>query len=149
AFQSSSTVLVAGFTVAVAGALSMAAGAYGATSSEAEVRQTETGRRRFLGDQAVEAEQSESAVASSIVVGSAYFAGALIPVLPVLAGARTVIPSLLAGGSLIIVVTLVLAFLSGMNIRRRIVTNLVIIAVAVGVSYAIGAAARWLFGISV
>jgi vacuolar iron transporter family protein len=149
AFQSAATVLVAGFTVAVAGSLSMAAGAYGATSSEAEVRQTEAGRRRFLGEGGADSVLGESPVTSAIVVGGAYFVGALIPVLPVLAGARTVVPSLLAGGSLIIVVTLVLAFLSGMNIRRRIVTNLVIIAVAVGVSYAIGAAARWLFGISV
>ena len=42
-------VLAAGLTVAVAGALSMAAGAYIAASSEAEVQATEDARRRFLG----------------------------------------------------------------------------------------------------
>ena len=49
AFSTSAAVVVAGFTVSVAGALSMAAGAWIAVSSEAEVRSTETARRRFLG----------------------------------------------------------------------------------------------------
>ena len=49
AFGDAATVLIAGSTTAVAGALSMAAGAWVATSSEAEVRETERSRRRFLG----------------------------------------------------------------------------------------------------
>src|SRR5438093_13387419 len=49
AFGNSLAVLAAGLTVAVAGALSMAAGAWVATSSEAEGRATETGRRRLPG----------------------------------------------------------------------------------------------------
>jgi len=48
AFRSSTAVLAAGFTVAVAGAMSMAAGAYIGAGSEAELRATEDGRRRFL-----------------------------------------------------------------------------------------------------
>jgi hypothetical protein len=50
AFGSSMAVLAAGFTVAVAGAMSMAAGAYIGAGSEAEVRATEDERRRFLGE---------------------------------------------------------------------------------------------------
>jgi vacuolar iron transporter family protein len=50
AFGASIAVLAAGFTVAVAGALSMAAGAYIGASSEAEVQATEDARRRFLGE---------------------------------------------------------------------------------------------------
>ena len=36
-----------------------------------------------------------------------------------------------------------------MDIRRRIVTNIVIIAAAVGITYAIGRAVKDLFGIAV
>src|SRR5919201_280679 len=46
AFNNAAAVLVAGFTVSVAGALSMAAGAWVAASSEAEVRSTELARQR-------------------------------------------------------------------------------------------------------
>jgi predicted membrane protein (TIGR00267 family) len=149
AFGNSVTVLMAGITVGVAGALSMAAGAYVATSSEAEVRDTEAARRRFLGDTTAEEESRESALGSAAIVGVSYFAGALVPVLPVLFGAHTAWPSLFMAGTIIIVVSMLLAFLSGMDVRRRIVTNLVIIAAAVGITYAIGIATKALFGIAV
>lgn len=149
AFGDAVTVLTAGLTVAVAGALSMAAGAYVASSSEAEVRDTERARRRFLGEAPGDTESRESALGSAILVGSSYFAGALVPVLPVLFGAHSPLPSLLTAGSIIILVSTLLAFLSGMDVKRRIVTNLVIIAAAVGVTYAIGVVAKTLFGIAV
>lgn len=132
-----------------AGALSMAAGAYVATSSEAEVRETEAARRRFLGEAASDDEDRASALGAAILVGASYFAGALVPVLPVLFGARTAWVSLFMAGTMIIVVSTLLAFLSGMDVRRRIVTNLVIIAAAVGITYMIGIAAKALFGIAV
>jgi VIT1/CCC1 family predicted Fe2+/Mn2+ transporter len=44
---------------------------------------------------------------------------------------------------------MLLAFLSGMDVRRRIVTNVVIIAAAVGVTYLIGIGTKALFGIAV
>jgi len=47
-----------------------------------------------------------------------------------------------------LIVSLVLAFLSGMEIKKRVLTNLVIIAAAVGVTYAIGLLAKALWGIS-
>lgn len=149
AFGNAATVLMAGVTVAVAGALSMAAGAYVATSSEAEVRETETARRRFLGERPTEDERGESALAAAGIVGASYLAGALVPVLPVLFGAHTAWPSLFSAGTLIIVVSMLLAFLSGMNVTRRIVTNLVIIAAAVGITYVIGIVTKALFGITV
>jgi hypothetical protein len=46
-------------------------------------------------------------------------------------------------------VSMLLAFLSGMDIRRRIATNIVIIAAAVDITYAIGLAVKDLFGIAV
>ena len=149
AFGNAATVLMAGLTVAVAGALSMAAGAYVATSSEAEVRATETARRRFLGEGESDDGPGESAIASAALVGLSYFAGALVPVLPVLFGAHSAWPSLFSAGTLIVVVSMVVAFLSGMNVSRRIVTNLVIIAAAVGVTYVIGIVTKALFGIAV
>ena len=78
-----------------------------------------------------------------------YLAGALVPVLPVLGGATTVVPSLLTAGSLIILVSIMVAFLSGMDIKRRVITNLVIIAAAVGISFAIGLVAKLVWGVSV
>jgi vacuolar iron transporter family protein len=149
AFTSSITVLVAGLTVAVAGALSMAAGAWIASSSEAEVRATEIGRKRFLGERIESTEAAETPVASAVAVGGSYFAGALVPVLPVLAGAQTALPSLVTAGSLIIVVSMILAFLSGMELKRRVLTNLVIIAAAVGITFAIGLISKRVWGISV
>jgi len=50
AFANTTTVLIAGLMVGVAGALSMGAGAFLAASSEDEVRDTETRKRRFLGE---------------------------------------------------------------------------------------------------
>jgi VIT1/CCC1 family predicted Fe2+/Mn2+ transporter len=149
AFGSAATVLVAGLTVAVAGALSMAAGAYVATSSEAEVRDTESARRRFLGENSAGGDSGESALGSAAVVGLSYLAGALVPVLPVLFGAHTALPSLLVGVTVIVLVSMLLAFLSGMNVRRRIAINLVIIIAAVAVTYVIGLATKALFGIDV
>ena len=126
----------------------MAAGAWIAASSESEVRATETGRRRFLGE-SVPDEATETPMASALAVGASYFAGALVPVLPTLAGATTALPSLVAAGSLIVVVSMILAFLSGMEIKRRVVTNLVIIAAAVGITFAIGLVTKLVLGVSV
>jgi VIT1/CCC1 family predicted Fe2+/Mn2+ transporter len=149
AFGDAAMVLVAGITVAVAGALSMGAGAYLAGSSESEVRATERERRRFLGETGSEDAGSESPLRAAAVVGASYFAGAAIPVLPVILGAQSVLLSLVVAGTMIVVVSTLLAFLSGMNVRRRIAMNLVIIAAAVVVTYLIGILTRALWGISV
>jgi VIT1/CCC1 family predicted Fe2+/Mn2+ transporter len=149
AFGNTLAVLAAASTVAGAGALSMAAGAYIAASSEAEVLQTESERQRFLGKAAPEPRDKESPLRSAGMVGSSHCAGALVPVLPVLFGASGVLPSVLVAGSLIALVSSLLAFLSGMEIKRHVPMNLVIIAAAVTISYAIGAAARVAAGISI
>src|SRR5436190_5667528 len=133
AFGNSLAVLVAGLTVAVAGALSMAAGAWIAVSSESEIRTTENARRQFLGESLSTTGTAETPLASATIVGASYLAGALVPVLPVLGGAKTLVPSLFTAGSLIILVLTIVAFLSGMNVRRRVMTNLLIIAAAVGI----------------
>jgi VIT1/CCC1 family predicted Fe2+/Mn2+ transporter len=148
AFGASSAVLAGSFTVAVAGAISMAAGAYVAVGSQAEVRATEAGRRRFLGE-AVSDDAAESPLRSALVVGLAYVAGALVPVFPVLFGARGMLPTVLTAGTMIVLVSALVAFSSGMDVRRRILLNLVVMGVAVAVTYTIGLLAKALLGVAV
>ena len=147
AFQDPGMVLMAGSSVAVAGAISMAAGAFVAADSEREMRSLERGRERFLGREGSSLEGS-GPLQTAAVVGVSYFLGASIPVLPVLLGARSVLASAAAAGAVILLVSLILSFLSGMAARRRMVINLVIMAGALGVTYAIGLLAKSLWGIS-
>ena len=147
AFGSNVAVLAAGFTVAVAGALSMAAGAYIGASSEAEVQTMEDARRRFLGE-AVAGVERESPLASAFVVGAGYFAGALVPVLPVLFGARSMVPTVLTAGTMIVAVSAVVAFISGMQVRRRIAQNALVTGIAVAVTYSIGLLAKRVWGVA-
>ncbi|HUE38145.1 MAG TPA: VIT1/CCC1 transporter family protein [Candidatus Binatia bacterium] len=148
AFASPITVLLAALTTAIAGAFSMAAGAYVATSSQQEVERTEERRNAFLSSQPRAAGGAgESALASAVAVGVSYLAGAVVPVLPVVLGAKTILVPAVVGGSIAVVVSLVLAFLSGMDVRRRVLTNLAIVAAAVAVTYLSGLLLRSVFGI--
>ena len=148
AFGQPSPVLIAGLTTAVAGSLSMAAGAYVAVSSENEVRRTERGRARFLGEDGESAEAEESSFRSALIVGISYFAGAAIPILPVLLGAKSPVVSVITGGATVILVSMTLAFLSGMDVRKRILMNLIMIAGAVGITYGIGILVRTFWGVA-
>jgi predicted membrane protein (TIGR00267 family) len=148
AFNSTVAVVTAGFTVGVAGALSMAAGAYIGAGSEAELRDTEDARRRFLGE-TVTSEAAESPLGSAAVVGVGYFVGAVVPVLPVVFGARTVLPTVVTGGAMIIAVSAIVAFISGMNVRRRIALNVVITGLAVIVTYVLGLLTKRLLGVDI
>jgi VIT1/CCC1 family predicted Fe2+/Mn2+ transporter len=148
AFGRPLTVLAAGLTVAVAGALSMAAGAYVAAGAEAEVQSTEDERQRFLGEP-VAGGAADSPLVSALVVGLGYLAGALVPVLPVLLGATGILPTLIAASVTVVVVSTIVAFLSGMGVRRRIALNLAITGMAVAVTYAIGLLAKAVLGIAV
>jgi VIT1/CCC1 family predicted Fe2+/Mn2+ transporter len=149
AFGDAVTVLIAAATTAVAGALSMGAGAFLALNSEKEVRAMESAKKRFLGEETGSAEMQEQPLSSALFVGGAYVIGALVPVLPVLFGAKDALVSVLTAGTMVILVSTILAFLSGMEIKRRILLNLLIITVAVSVTYAIGLAAKHLWGIVV
>ncbi len=57
--------------------------------------------------------------------------------------------SLAVAGVVIVAVSMILAFLSGMEIRRRVVLNLAIIAVTVGITYLIGTITKAVWGIAV
>jgi len=149
AFGNPVLVLMAASTTAVAGALSMAAGAYAAISSEREVEATETAKQEFLGDRHGGDAAPDRPFGSALVVGASYFVGAMVPVLPVLFGAKSAVVSMVAAGSVAILVSTLLAFLSGMDIKQRILLNLAIIALAVSVTYVIGMAAKQFWGIAV
>jgi predicted membrane protein (TIGR00267 family) len=142
-------VLVAGLTTAVAGAISMGAGAYIALGSEQEVRRTQEEKARFMGKFQGSGHRRESVLRSGVLTGISYFIGASFPLIPVIFGARSPLPSIVTGGSMILLVSIVLAFLSGMNVRKRTLTNLVLIAIAVGITYLIGICVRTLLGIQI
>ena len=148
AFQTASAVLIAGFTVAVAGSISMAAAAFAAISSEYEIENIAARRKSFLGEEAKETPMS-SPLSSAVVVGISYFFGASVPILPVFFGAQNVWLSVAAALVVVILISYFLAFISGISVIRRITTNIVIIAVAVGVTYGIGMLAKNVFGISI
>ena len=150
AFTDVASVLVASCTVAAAGALSMATGAFAAVHSEREVRRVESGKRAFLGETAGAPPPVEaSATGAAALVGVSYLVGAFVPVLPVLLGAKSLWASLAVGVVAAIVVSATLAFLSGMAVRRRVAINLALLAAAVVVTYVIGRITTGLWGISV
>ena len=148
AFGEASMVVIAASTTAVAGALSMGAGAFLALNSEKEVKTTEVAKKIFLGEASEVVPMEESPIGSALVVAGAYITGAVVPVLPVIFGATNALFSVVTAGLVVIVVSTVLSFLSGMDILRRIVLNLAIITVAVSVTYGIGVFAKRLWGIA-
>ena len=149
AFQDVASILVASSTVAVAGAFSMAGGAFVAAGSEREVWAVEAGKRAFLGESASPMAAPSSPVSAALLVGVSYLLGALVPVLPVLVGARTIWISLAAGLLAVLLVSALLAFLSGMAVRRRLLINTGILAAAVAITYVVGLATKALWGLEV
>jgi vacuolar iron transporter family protein len=57
--------------------------------------------------------------------------------------------AVLAAGVVIVVVSAIVAFLSGMDVRRRIVLNVAVTGIAVVVTYGIGLLAKAVLGISI
>ncbi len=148
AFQTVSAVLIAGFTVAVAGSISMAAAVFAALSSEYEIDSIVARRNRFLGEGEKEVPIS-SPSSSAAVVGISYFFGASIPILPVFFGAQNVWLSVAAALVIVILISYFLAFISGISVVRRITINIVIIAIAVSITYAIGLLAKNVLGVNI
>jgi vacuolar iron transporter family protein len=126
----------------------MGAGAFLALNSEKEVKTTDIAKKIFLGEASEVVPMEESPIGSAVVVGSAYIAGAIIPVLPVVFGATNALFSVLTAGLMVILVSTVLSFLSGMDVTRRILLNMAIITIAVSVTYGIGVFAKRLWGIA-
>lgn len=151
AFSQATSVAIAGLTVAAAGCISMGAGAFVATRSEEKVRAIEVKKACFVEqeDPKVCRIEKEQALSSGLRVAFAYFIGAAVPVLPFVLGAETIWWSVGFSGLLIVLVSGVLAFLSGMSMRRHAALNLVIITGTVAVTYLIGRFVASLLGVSI
>lgn len=147
ALRDPSLVLAAGASVAVAGAISMGAGAYAAGSSEQEIRKVQRGKDRFLGRDDGGDPSPDHPVRTALIVATSYLFGAVLPIAPVLAGAKTPTISIVFGATAAVLVSTILAFLSGMRVRRRILLNVGIVALALGVSTVIGHLSHRLWGI--
>jgi len=148
AFHDAGLVLMAGFSVAAAGAFSMGAGAFVAASSGNEMRTAEAARKRFLGG-SVPPPSRDLPLRTALIVAFSYLIGSMVPLLPVLCGATSVLASILTSLAMVALVSTLLAFLSGMDVKRRILTNVTMIFGAAAFAYVIGRLARDLWGISV
>jgi vacuolar iron transporter family protein len=148
-FNDARSVLLAGATVAVAGSLSMAAGGYASSSSEREVRAIEEDKARFLSEGTETDGTEESPLRLSLVVGVSYFIGAFLPLLPVFFGATSPLWSIVCSGGAILLVSYVLAFLSGMHAGRRMLMNLLMITGTVLLTSGIGYVVREVWGVAV
>jgi VIT1/CCC1 family predicted Fe2+/Mn2+ transporter len=144
-----SLVALSALTVSCAGALSMAAGAFLATHSEAELERKEAAKRRFLQGVSQEPGTQASPWRAAGLVGSAYLVGAVVPVLPFLLGSTHPWWSIVCSGALILVVSALLAFLSGMSLARRVALNAGVVVASVVVSYGIGRLMEAAFGVPV
>jgi VIT1/CCC1 family predicted Fe2+/Mn2+ transporter len=150
ALSNISAVIAASFAVAVAGAISMAAGAFGAVNSEKEVEMIDSAKKEFLQEGSGQTGiNSSNAFESGAVVGISYFFGALVPMLPIIFGAKSIFWPLGIAMVVMVFVSTVIAFLSGMKTSKRIITNLVILLIAVGVTYIVGILVRSVFGINI
>lgn len=143
AFQGGAEVFIAAFTVSIAGAMSMAAGVFMGTSSAREMEDIEDGRKRFLGEP-VEAVPPARPVAAAVAVGISYLLGSLVPISPLLFGARSLYLSVGVSAVAVVLVSYALAFLSGMAPVRRALMNLGIAGAAVIIAYGIGTLANQL-----
>lgn len=149
AFQHPSSVLVAAATVAIAGSFSMAAGVFAAESSENEIAWIHSRKEAFLNPDRERRPTGEPhPFSSAFIVGVSYFTGSLIPILPIFFGSTGIIYSFIASGLTAILVSTVISFLTGMDVKKRIFLNTVILALAVAITYTMGIAAKSIFGIS-
>ena len=147
AFQNTQSVLIASFTGAVAGALSMAVGVYASSGSEAEMQRMALEKEEFLSGTVSNNQAVVHPFSSAVIVGISFLFGAMVPILPVLFGAKSVFLSWICGGSVAILVTTVLSFISGMKIRKRVLTNITMVAVAVTVAYTVGVLVKKFLGV--
>lgn len=146
AFNELSSILIAVLTVATAGSLSMAAGIYVASNSEAEIKELEREKDLYLKRTRETSSLKTYPFISALIVGISYLLGALVPIIPIFFGAHTIFYPIIFAGSMIIAVSTVFAFLSGMEIKKRITLNFVIIAAATIITYALGILAKNIAG---
>ena len=141
-------VLVASITVAVAGSISMAAGVLASSRSQLEIQRIENAKRNFF-DPGAEVTEETRPLTAATAVAASYFLGALFPILPVLLGAASPLWSIVMGAVMVSVVTMLLSFVSGMEVRRRVLQNLLLVSAAVAVTYGLGTLVKHFWQIAV
>lgn len=152
AFRDPHTVALAASIVGVAGALSMAAGAYASVKSEVEVQAVEKSKMRVLAEitgDSVEESSGESPWRAAFVVGVFYLLGALIPVLPFWLGVQRPFVSFASGFLAAGLIAALLAVMSGVPVLRKMTENALIVAGTVAITYAMGLLAQRYFGIEI
>lgn len=148
AFGNPLYVLVAGITVAVAGSISMAAGVFASSGSQREVERIQNAKREFFNGTDAVAEDS-GPLSAALIVGVSYLCGALVAIFPVLLGAQSLLWPIVFGALMVIVVSVVASLLSGMEVWRRVLQNLLLVFGAIAVTYSIGALVRNIWGIDI
>ena len=151
AFEHTSSVIIAGLTVAIAGSFSMAAGVFAAENSENEIIGIQAKKDRILAEGAAgePARRETNTLVSASIVGVSYLCGAFIPILPIMIGGQGILISFIASGSAAILVSTVISFITGMNAKKRIVLNIVILTLAVLITYTMGIVSKEILGITI
>jgi VIT1/CCC1 family predicted Fe2+/Mn2+ transporter len=135
AFHNPVIVFAATLIESTAATFSMAAGSYVAVDSEAESRAA----LMQDGPDALKTHAKGShPLRAAFTVGLSYILGATVTALPLLFGAQTSMPCWITAGLAITAVSYVVARTSGMNVRKRIVVNVCILACTAAVSYFVG-----------
>ena len=149
AFADYDKVLIAGITVAAAGAFSMSAGVYVSSGSQKEIEKIQRRKNDFLKRPFTPLDAGVRPLRQSLIVGIAYLGGSFIPLLPIFIGARSIAASLVSSLIMVSIISYVVAFLSGMKVSRRVALNLAIVTLAVIVTYTVGLLVKSLWGLQV
>lgn len=140
-FSNPSLVVTAGLVIVFAGAFSMGAGAFASTHAEREVGGIDKFKEKFLGGNLHHEEVEEhnaSPLVTGLITGIAYIIGGLAPLAPYAFGDLSLALTLASSLAATLFVSWVIAFLSGMQARKRMLMNLMIVSIAVAFSYASG-----------
>jgi VIT1/CCC1 family predicted Fe2+/Mn2+ transporter len=141
AFHNPVIVFAATLIESTAATFSMSAGSYVAVDSETESRALSQAGPDGPKPRA----QGAHPLRAAITVGLSYILGATVTASPLLFGARTSLPCWITAGLAITGVSYVVARAAGMNVRKRIVFNVCILAATACVTYFVGELAHRLF----
>jgi VIT1/CCC1 family predicted Fe2+/Mn2+ transporter len=145
-FENTSSVLLAGSIVALAGAMSMGAGTFVAVSSEREVEKIKIKKEEFLGNKF--SLNSQSPLKQSFVVGFSYLLGALIPILPVALGMKSIMLVFLSSFVVLVFTSYAVSFLSGVKYRTHLFRSVAIITGITLITFAFSSFAKNVLGIN-
>lgn len=155
AYERSLLVAITGLVIGIAGALSMAVGAYVSTKSENELNQNRNLRmelsRIVFGGQQSQGERVTSAKESAVYVGIFYIVGAMVPTLPYFLPFSVMadqLASTLLAISALAVAGYLTSIISGVSGKRKVVEMVLLALVAALATYLLGNAIRVLTGIT-